>query len=426
VSDIHTMASTPNAAAVRVAESLLRQWIGLDVGTIGQAALERAVNACMRASGERNADAFADRLQHDVAERDRLVEEIVVAESWFFRDPPVFDVVRRFALQRTKVPGAPPLRILCVPAAGGEEPYSVAMSLLDAGLAEGRFIVDAVDVSRVALARAVVARYVANAFRAAAPDFRDRWFRMEGPTAVLQDEVRRTVTFAWGNILDDGFAAGRPPYDVIFCRNLLIYLTPDARARVERQIDRLLTSDGVLVLGAAEPAIMRGAWMPASEHSAFALRRAPAAAREPPTGGGAAALTRRAAPPSRPPAASPVSARRHDRGGRPDATTVDAVVRQAETLANAGRRSEALLLCQQHERQSGPAAGLFFLMGMIHQSTGDDRLAETYLQKTLSLDADHEDALLALSLLALRRGDPAAAEQYRQAAARVYSRKGLS
>lgn len=302
----------------------------------------------------------------------------------------------------------------------------MVMSLLDAGLPQSRFVVDAVDVSRAALARAEAARYAANAFRAAAPDFRDRWFRMEGPTAVLDDAVRGAATFAWGNILAEGFAAGREPYDVIFCRNLLIYLTADARARVERVIDRLLTADGVLVLGAAEPPIMRNAWIPASEQSAFALRRGPAATRRPPTAGSAAFSTHHHASPSKPRAAGPPSAHRHDRGGDRASTTVDAVVREAEALANAGRRSEALLLCQRHERQSGPAPELLFLMAMIHQSTGDDALAEACLRKTLALDADHEDALLALSLLALRHGDLAAAEHYRASAARVYARKGAS
>ena len=260
------------------AEDLLRRWIGLDPSTVGSAAIQRAVRTRMAALGIADAEAFAEHALHDVAERDRLVEEVVVAESWFFRDSQVFDFVRRFACTLATLPGRAPVRILSAPCAAGEEPYSIAMHLLDAGLAPTQFVIDAIDVSRNALDRARHARYSANAFRNADLAFRDRWFRSENGASVLDERVRGCVHFAWGNLLEESFvaaalASGRGPYDVVFCRNLLIYLTPAARQRVERAVERLLKPDGLLVLGAAEPPIMKGGWIPAGDNSVFALRR---------------------------------------------------------------------------------------------------------------------------------------------------------
>ena len=260
------------------AEQLLSRWIGLDPDTIGPPAIARAVRTRMEALGLDDPAAAVDRAGADPTERDRLIEEVVVSESWFFRDPQVFAFVCRFAATRAALPGRGPIRILSVPCAGGEEPYSMAMGLLDAGLAPDQFSIDAVDISTAALERARLGRYSANAFRNADLAFRDRWFRREGSAAVLDERVRGAVRLARANILDDGFvaeavASGRAPYDVVFCRNLLIYLTPEARDRVTAALERLVATDGLLVLGAAEPPIIRGDWIPAGDSSVFALRR---------------------------------------------------------------------------------------------------------------------------------------------------------
>jgi chemotaxis protein methyltransferase WspC len=99
------------------------------------------------------------------------------------------------------------------------------------------------------------------------------------------------------------------------------------------------------------------------------------------------------------------------------------VLAEAGALANAGRHAEALDRCEQARGRLPPAPELFFLMGMIHQAAGDLDRAEGCLHKTLYLDAAHDEALLALALLATRRGDLRMAETYRQSAARVLARK---
>jgi chemotaxis protein methyltransferase WspC len=406
------------AADVAAVEAVLRDWIGLDATTIGTAAIERAVRTRMTAAGVADVATYATRVQTDADERDLLVEEVVVGESWFFRDQQVFTFVADVAVTRAGLPGRGPVRILCAPCAGGEEPYSVAMALLDAGLTPAQFTIDAVDVSRAALARAARGRYSANAFRNADCSFRDRWFDADGRVAVLSATVRDCVAFSQANVVDESFTAGRAPYDVIFCRNLLIYLTPEARARIEAVLDRLLTRDGVLVLGAAEPPILKGDWLPAGTAAVFAMRRGvrPAAPLAAP---GPRAATRRPpspAAPRTPAAAAPPTVE------TPPPTLAD-VLAEAGALANRQRHAEALELCERCRQRLTPAPELFFLMGMLHQATGDLDRAEGCFHKTLYLDASHDEALLALALLATRRGDVRMAETYRQSAARVLARK---
>ena len=205
---------------------------------------------------------------------------------------------------------------------------------------------------------------------------------------------------------------------------------------MERTLDRLLRADGILVLGAAEPPILRGDWIPAGAASLFALRRGvhlhatagPIGARPtplPPAAGKPAAAARPTPPPaSTPPVVAPAPAV----AGRPreQAPTLRDVLEQAGALANARRHLEALELCERHRAALSPSPELFFLMGMLHQSLGDLDRAEGCLHKTLYLDAAHEEALLALALLARQRGDTRMAETYRQSAARVFARKASS
>jgi len=436
--------SLPGGTGIAMVEALLEQWIGLDPTALGGSAVSRAVRLRMETLGIDEPAAFVDRLRHDSGERDRLIEDVVVGESWFFRDSQVFEFVRDFTATRAAVPGRRPVRILCAPCAGGEEPYSVAMSLLDAGLTPGQFSIDACDVSQRGLDRAARGRYSANAFRNADLAFRDRWFREDGGMAALDNRVRDAVSFARANLLDEAFAAGRGPYDVIFCRNLLIYLTVEARGRIEKTLAGLLRPDGILMLGAAEPPILKGDWIPAGTAAVFAMRRgihAPAPAglptaarvadptrpsRRPRAAPGPTGTSPRPPEPSSPASVATSAAGQEAAAASPGAMTLEEVLREAGSLANAHRYAEALAVCDRGRQVLAPTPELFFMMGMLHQAAGDLDRAEGCFHKTVYLDGGHEEALLSLALLAARRGDTRMADAYRQSAARAVARKGVS
>ena len=411
----HPVATSP-ASPRHPAEALLERWIGLDAHTVGSTTIARAVRVRMGACGETDETAFLERLTRDDAERDRFIEEVVVPESWLFRDPQVFDVLRERAATLVASPGQAPLRILSAPCAAGEEPYSVALTLLEAGLSVDQFRIDAIDVSHAALRRAAAASYSANAFRGADLTFRDRWFRVQGAAAELDESVRTLVHFSWGNLLDESFAADSRPYDVIFCRNLLIYLTAAARTRVEQTLDRLLAPNGLLMLGAAEPPILKGSWTPVSGNTVFALQR----------GGRATARPTVPPPVTRPTNVTAPRASDANKAVEPKPPTRDALLHEAHELANAGRHAEAMEACRRQQQAAGPSAAVFFLMGMLHQAAGDLDRAEASLHKALYMDPAHDEAFLSLAVVATQRGNDQMAEHYRQSAARVRSRKGAS
>lgn len=435
----------------RSVEALLIEKMGLDPDTVGGSLIVRGLQARMAALGLKDRREYERLAWSSAEETQELIEEIVVPESWFFRDDRPFAFLKEHARSGwLNAPDRPPLRLLSLPCAAGEEPYSIAIALLDLGLPAERFHVDAVDISERSLARARQGVYSRNAFRSRDTAFQSHYFR-EGPAGFeLDAAVRATVRFVRGNLAEPGLLAGERPYDVIFCRNLLIYLTDAARAQASATLVRLLAVRGLLFLGHAERLELEGVrlvpvgdkgsfayWREASPPSlglpapqaprAAALpwpvrahaggrprdRQRPAPAPMPAGTPGAASANRiRPEPPPAPPS----------RPGPGDAATGAELDRAAE-LAGQGKYDEAVSLCERSLRESGPSARAFFLLGMIRQAAGDRDQAEASFQKTVYLDAQHDEALLALALIAERRGDDASATGYRRRAERALARK---
>src|SRR5207302_3675173 len=133
-------------------EGLLRDTMGLDAASIGSGLIHRIVRLRMKSLGLKQPDQYRRFLASSRAEWRELVEGVVVTETWFFRDREPFGALVRQVLDEW-LPAHPtaPLRLLSLPCSSGEEPYSLAMALLDAGVPSGRFQIDAADISARAL-----------------------------------------------------------------------------------------------------------------------------------------------------------------------------------------------------------------------------------------------------------------------------------
>ncbi len=416
---------------MRDIEDVLRRNMGLEASSIGTATVEQAVRNRMTQTGTATMEDYLRRLRDSPAELEELIEAVVVPESWFFRDGTPFAVLARWVREEWQPvhPGAT-LRVLTVPCSTGEEPYTVAMTLLDAGLPPERFTVDAVDISRRAVARARRAVYGANSFRGEPLDFRDRHFTKTPEGYVLADEVRRPVRFETGNILAADFRPGTGRFDVIFCRNLLIYFDRPTQAQAVKALGRMLAPDGLLFVGHAESQVAASAGYVSANHPrSFAFRPAsvpaPAAALPPgrtlrlPPVMPQPRVTFRA--PAKMPAhtirVSPPLPR-----SQPPAPPMAANLDVARALADRGKLDEAARQCEEHLRQHDASAAAWYLLGVVRDAAGDRQRAAECYSKTLYLEPDHQDALLQRALLAEQTGDAATAAQLRRRMARVQQR----
>ena len=236
------------------AVSELTRRIGLNPESVGAHALGTAIDARMKAVEATDEAAYAGRLTADANELQALVNEVVVSETWFYRGAEFFETVvprvRQLAAGR---PATAPVRILSVACSTGEEPYSLALALARAGLPGYAYRIDAVDLSTRNIDTARVGVYGEFSFRQTDRDFRNIFFQTTAHGAwEVKPEARAAVNFRVGNVTDPFFLGNEPPYDVICCRNVFIYLTPAARRAALLNLTRLLAFGGLLAVGHAE------------------------------------------------------------------------------------------------------------------------------------------------------------------------------
>jgi chemotaxis protein methyltransferase WspC len=440
-------------------EQLLKDSMGLDVASIGASAIERAVRHRQHACQLPDVHAYWEHLRRSQTELQELIDAVVVPETWFFRDRESFAVLARVVRDELlPATAGRPLQLLSVPCATGEEPYSIVMTLLDAGVPAERLHVEAVDICERLLHQARRGLYGNGAFRGADLAFRARYFEAVAGGYLLSEFVRRQVHFQQGNLLSPNFLPGAARYDVIFCRNVLIYFDRPTQARALAVLARLLLPGGMLFVGPAESGVVleldfRSAKLPL----AFAFRKAeamPAVEKRllrsaplpaprgrgsrfplspiplPGKGQGEAhseKLTHHQALGGTPhPSPLPASGAREsahtlapERGegrvrGSQQQGDRPVELDEARVLADQGRFEEAADRCDIYLRKHGPSADVCFLLGLVRDARGRASDAEMWYRKALYLDQHHGQALLHLALLLERHSRPAEARVLRQ------------
>jgi chemotaxis protein methyltransferase WspC len=181
--------------------ALLQETIGVDVAIIGSSALANAVKRRQAVSGVPDLAIYEARLRALDEELQALIDAVVVPETWFFRDRDAFAAMASLLPRKE----ARPSRLLSLPCATGEEPYSMAVTLLAAGFAPDRFVIEAVDVSVTYLSPAARATYGENAFRGCDPGLREEFFELAAGEYRPVEAVRRQV--------DRMVSANRPDWD---------------------------------------------------------------------------------------------------------------------------------------------------------------------------------------------------------------------
>jgi len=242
-----------------VLAALLHRSSGLVIGPEKQYLLEARLNGIMREAGVRDLDELADRLQGSLpasAEVERqVVEAMTTNESFFFRDEKPFAHVRQVALpalHAARPPGAK-IRIWSAASSSGQEAYSLEMIVAELRPALGSRTVEIVgtDLSREQVLRAQEGFYTQFEVQRGLPmQHLVKHFRKDGLNWRLTDSMRGMVTFREWNLLVDP----RPPgeFDIVFCRNVLIYSDRPTKTRVLDMIARQILADGLLYLGGAE------------------------------------------------------------------------------------------------------------------------------------------------------------------------------
>jgi chemotaxis protein methyltransferase WspC len=440
---------------------ILQRRIGLMPESIGPKAIGRAIEQCMAERQLRNPDDYRRLLESQPEILQELIEAVIVPETWFMRDRAPFDFLKAQVQQGTILSRQRPLRILSFPCSTGEEPYSIAICLLEAGLDPSQFSVEGIDISHQSLGRARAARYGNYSFRSQPTEIRDRYFVPSGSGYQLQPQVIQQVTFRQGNILDPDLLSALRPYQVIFCRNLLIYLDNDSRRRVFANLSKGLSADGLLFLGSTEstqpvalplrPVRYEGTlfYTKSSEIKSSEIKsseiksskpqsapveatpidrspqRSPSLTTATPVGQGrrtvpapiaaprplASPFPQRIAP-TGPPIAARIDPLPAARPARVPPATLNPELVGLRQLADAGLLSEAIESCEYYLRGHSNDAEGHCLLGELYQAQQLDRQAEQCYRRATYLDPQHRQALVHLALLKEQQGDRAGANLF--------------
>lgn len=246
----------------------------MDCSRLSQGCVEEAL---LKLTPENNNPLSPNHYSHPVQDENfiqSLIDEVVIPESWFFRNENAFHCLREKVKEKKRTSPDSSIRILSVPCAHGEEPFSIAMTLLEAGFTSNNFQIDAVDISHALIQSIDHYSYRSFSFRNELGHAMKKYFSEVQETFQIRPEVRSCVSFQQGNPIHIDFLTGRAKYDLIFCRNLMIYLTDIARSNLMEHIPHLLKGDGFLFVGHAEVAPWTATRFQAVPHpGSFAVQR---------------------------------------------------------------------------------------------------------------------------------------------------------
>jgi len=371
----------------------------LGSGSIEQAVTKRQAEMAM------DADAYVEFLAADANEQNALAQLLTVPETWFFRHAPTFcDIRDTIQRKRAGISAATPLRMLSMPCASGEEPYSLAMLCDDVHLPAGHVVIDAIDIDAASLALAAQGDYSDNSLRETDPyiqSLQDRYLPTEDdglrhhrvdPAIGPRVRFQRVDALAIGALHTEG------QYDLILCRNFMIYLAPTGREKLFALLHRLLKPDGICYTGTGER-------LPA-EH--FSLSENRLAYMHTPQPAPPAVVAPSPAPPAtrrkrvQPVACPPADA--------PEPMSLETI----EAMADAGELTGAESACQEWTQRSPADVAGWLLLGVIRHAMQQHEAAEQCFHRVLYLDANHADALHWLAMLAEQRGDVTASQRYEQ------------
>ena len=231
----------------------VRQRSGVILPPHSSDALANLLSPVLRRFGLRDIPALSAALRQGNEDLSRATAEaLATSASGFFRDPATFERFAAQALPRLVADraGARHLRIWCAACAAGQEAWSIAMLIAEAGLKDWTVEILATDFNPALVERAEAGRYSEAEIQGVSDDRRAVHFVPDGNAWRIRDELRAMTVFRTFNLLDPCDRLGR--FDAIFCRNLLIYFDTETAGAALERITNVMAPGGALILGAGE------------------------------------------------------------------------------------------------------------------------------------------------------------------------------
>lgn len=398
---------------------LVRERTGLAFGPTAQRTLAARIRRASAARSVEDPSEYLTRLASEPETMDALLAELTIGETYFFREPGQLDHLRREvfpSLVRRCCAGGP-VRVWSAGCATGEEAYTLAILLREAGLADcGSVIGTDLAPARLAVARRGV--YTRWSLRGVPEATVKRYFQPRDGRFELDPRIRAGVRFSPLNLAEDGYpslVSGIWQMDLVLCRNVLIYLDTSTISRIAPRLIEALSPEGWLVLGASDPLLTQfvpcevvttGAGVayrrPRHRPSPTAKPRTPV--REARPRSAALAPAPRPTPPAPRPTPPAPAVAAAAAAPRAPGTAADWLTR-VRSLADEGKLAEAGRACvtaQEHHRTNPE---LLYLHAVLLAAAGRHEEAAAAARRALYLDRGLAVAHLLLGDSLQRVGD---------------------
>jgi len=228
----------------------LKRKFDLDLAGYKRPQMERRINTLMRTLGIPDYDAFIQAMAGDRSLFERFIDHLTINVSEFFRNAPQWEVLQKKILPQL-LSQSPSLKIWSAGCSTGEEPYTMAMVLAE-NLPRGQHTILATDFDDRVLKKAQSGLYPTKNTIGIPPNYLHKYFTQQGPDYKAKDELKRYITFKKHNLLRDNFPEG---FDLIVCRNVVIYFTEESKAGLYRRFFNALRPGGILFTGSTEQII---------------------------------------------------------------------------------------------------------------------------------------------------------------------------
>ncbi|MBI5565396.1 MAG: tetratricopeptide repeat protein, partial [Chloroflexi bacterium] len=438
--------------------------IGLDFQEDKRHLLTRGLAEVLTLTGNSNLDQLYLLLHSRAATTelwDQVISILTVGETYFFRNANHWDALRNHILPELMAQrghSSRRIRIWSAGCATGEEPYSVAMLLRETipNLDSWNILILATDLNREALRKAQAGLYGSWSFRGVDRRIQDTYFEFDGKSYALDEHIKRMVTFNYLNLVGDNYPSltnNTNAMDIILCRNVTIYFTPQVTVDVVRRFHETLTDGGWLIPGPSEPNMVfygdfetrnlpgtvvyqktRSAELrPAKSINVFAptLPQVPAFTTHPtaqlaraPGASVPVSTVRTPIAPPRPPVDPFEAAQQLIQAGQldealvklyekldRDAAFVPAYYTLGKIYANKGNLGEAQAWCEKAIQKDKLHAAPYYTLSLVYQEHGLFEQAVEALKRAVYLDRDFVLAHYTLAQLYQRQGDAANAQR---------------
>ena len=225
----------------------IKKKTGIDLSLYKEAQMKRRLTSLYERKGFRSFSDFYETIHNDKEVLDEFLDRMTINVSEFYRNPQRWEVLDKVILPQL-LTNNKKLKIWSAACSTGEEPYSLAM-VLSSHKPLRDISIFATDLDNGAIERAKVGLYSERAIEEVPPAKLKKYFVADSLHFQVKDEIKRAVTFKQHNLLHDRYDSG---YDLIVCRNVMIYFTEEAKDIIYTNFAKALNKGGILFVGSTE------------------------------------------------------------------------------------------------------------------------------------------------------------------------------